>query len=90
MSLTLNLQTENKDEKKNSIPQIWQELQELRELLKDFQLEDIKNYINEELFDSKNNIVELFEKDFSNIPKSDPFKKEVLITLAQMGITVYK
>lgn len=69
---------------------IWRELFELRdELNKLGSISIIKAYIRDFMTTEVEELREKFRDDFKNLPKDDPFRIEVLITLAEIGILIY-
>ena len=50
----------------------------------------IKKFIKEEMGDEIKHITNEFHKQFDDVAEKDDLKIEVLILLAELGITIYK
>lgn len=77
------------DDEKEEKKTIWDELAELVKILEKLDRRDVQKYIDNELLDEKANLIEAFEKDFSDIDNKDKLKLEVLALLGILGITIY-
>jgi len=87
----------NKEEKINlnevsndSYNKIWRELKEMRNDLKCFDIQTVKDYVKIHLSDDIKNIRDEFHKQFDEISNDDELKIEVMILLGELGIKIYK
>ena len=70
---------------------LWDELMEMKDILRDLgDIKIIRNYIKENMGEEVDNIVNEFHKQFDDVEEDDDLKIEVLILLAELGITIYK
>jgi hypothetical protein len=74
----------------DSIPEIWRELNDMRDQLRGFDIEIVKNYIDTELADDVEKIREEFHKQFDDVDNNDDLKLEVMILLGELGIQINK
>ena len=72
------------------IPEIWRELNEMRDELRGFDIEIVRNYIDTELKDDVEKIRGEFHKQFDDVDNDDDLKTEVMILLGELGIQIYK
>ena len=72
------------------IPEIWRELNEMRDQLRGFDIEIVRNYIDTELKDDVEKIREEFHKQFDDVDNDDDLKTEVMILLGEIGIQINK
>jgi len=72
------------------IPEIWRELNEMRDQLRGFDIEIVRNYIDVELKDDVEKIREEFHKQFDDVDNDDDLKTEVMILLGEIGIQINK
>lgn len=87
-----NSDFESDDEKKEETKEektIWDDLVELVKKLETLDADNVKKYIDNEMLDEKADLIEAFEKDFSDIDNTDKLKLEVLALLGKLGITIY-
>ena len=49
-------------------------------------LSNIKKYLSDEVIE----IRKQFDREFKDFPKDDIFKREVMILLGELGITIYQ
>lgn len=77
-------------ERKQNINNIFSELNELRDRLRDYDMKTVKNYIKTNMTDDVENIIKAFHTDFDNVPDNDKLKIETLILLGELGIIIYK
>ena len=70
---------------------LWDELMEMRDTLRGVcDIKIIRKYIKENMGSEIDNIVNEFHKQFDDIEEDNDLKIEVLILLAELGITIYK
>lgn len=70
---------------------LWEELNEMRDTLRKCgDINKVKKFIKEEMGGEVKQIVREFHRLFDNIKEDDDLKIEVLILLAELGITIYK
>ena len=68
---------------------IWNDLERMRKDLNECdQLPIIKKFINTKMKEEVKELTELFKKDFGHLPKDDPLRLEVLLTLGELGIII--
>lgn len=80
----------NYDEKDNLFKNtVWQDLAEFRKKLSIYDPHIIKSYIRKNLNDDVAEIREQFNNEFKNIPNDDILKREVMVLLGELGITIY-
>ena len=72
------------------IPEIWRELNEMRDQLRGFDIEIVRNYIDAELKDDVEKIRGEFHKQFDDVDNDDDLKTEVMILLGEIGIQINK
>ena len=80
--------SEDTDEKHE--PTIWDELNDMRDKLRGFDIRTVKSYINSYLKDDVAEIKKQFHTQFDNIENDDDLKIEVLILLGELGIQINK
>ena len=83
-----NTVSEDNDEKHE--PTIWDELNDMRDKLRGFDIRTVKSYINSYLKDDVAEIKKQFHTQFDNIENDDDLKIEVLILLGELGIQINK
>lgn len=69
---------------------IWEDLSDYRKRLSIYDPEIIKTFIERHL---KADVIEIrknFNIEFRNVPNDDELKREVMILLGQLGITIYR
>lgn len=72
------------------IPEIWKELNDLRNKLRGYNIQLVKNYIKKELANDVVEIKKKFHQDFDNVDDNDCLKIEVLVLLGELGIQINK
>lgn len=82
--------TDDSDEGDYEIPEIWKELNEMRDKLRGFDVQIIRRYINSELKDDVEKIIDEFHKQFDDVDNEDDLKTEVMILLGEIGIQINK
>ena len=78
------------EEDEDKTPDIWKELNNLRNILREYDISIVKKYIHDELKEEVEIIKKSFHLEFDNVKNDDPFKIESLILLGELGITIYK
>ena len=76
-------------EEKKELHPIWEELTELRNSLKQYDIAEVRVFIKENLESEIEAIQEEFNKDFEFIPKDSSLRLEILQTLGELGISIY-
>jgi hypothetical protein len=73
-----------------TVPPIWEELAELRDSLYRLgNIEDVKTFIKNNMQKDVKVLQDKFKNEFDDIPTTDPFRLEILQTLAELGIIIY-
>ena len=68
---------------------VWNDLEKMRKDLDQCnQLPIVKKFINEKMKEEVEQLTELFKQDFGHLPKDDPLRLEVLLTLGELGIVI--
>jgi len=78
------------DEKDETKKSIWEDLLDMRNQLKNYNVDDIKKYIKDNMQDEVRQINEEFHKQFDDAEDCDELRLEVLLLLDSLGITIYK
>jgi hypothetical protein len=91
MNIYNNKNMENIEEvfNKPEIHTVWDELKTMRDALSGRPLEQMKQFINENMADDVKDLKKMFKKDFETLPKDDPLRLEVLQTLGELGIIIH-
>jgi len=84
---TKSIESEVKDD--IFVDTIWEELSGFRKTLSIYDPEIIKSYVKKNLGDEVIDIRKKFNEEFKNYPKGSVFKREVMILLGELGITIY-
>lgn len=69
---------------------LWKELLEIRNDLRCFDIQTVRDYVKIHLSDDIKNIRDEFHKQFDKIDNNNKLKIEVMILLGELGITIYK
>jgi len=70
---------------------LWEELNEMRDTLRKCgDINKVKKFIKEEMGGEVKHITNEFHRQFDDVEDDDDLKIEVLILLAELGITIYK
>jgi len=70
---------------------LWEELNDMRDTLRNCgDINKIKKFIKEEMHGEVKHITNEFHRQFDDVAENDDLKIEVLILLAELGITIYK
>ena len=80
----------NCDSDDYEIPEIWRELNDMRDQLRGFDIEIVKKYIDTEMKDDVEKIKEEFHKQFDDVDNDDDLKTEVMILLGELRIQINK
>ena len=69
---------------------LWEDLNEMRNQLRAYDIQVVKKYIAEEMPHEVEAIREQYYKEFEDVPEDDKLKFEVLVLLAELGIEIYR
>ena len=84
-----NIDNEDNKNKKIVIETLC-EIEKIKEPIKSLDINDVRKYVSEYMeFDVKE-LIDNFNKEFKNIPDNDIIKKQVLLTLGELGIYIEK
>jgi hypothetical protein len=83
----LNETKDTPDVLKNTV---WEDLSDYRKRLSIYDPQVIKAFIKKNLSDDVINIKKQFDEEFKETPNDDILKREVMILLGELGITIYK
>lgn len=70
--------------------QLWEELKMIRNRFRFIDMNIVRKFVLEQMGDDVNDLRERFDKEISVLPNDDPLKLEILQTLGDLGITIYK
>lgn len=85
--LNINETKDTPDVLKNTV---WEDLSDYRKRLSIYDPQVIKAFIKKNLSDDVINIKKQFDEEFKETPNDDILKREVMILLGELGITIYK
>lgn len=87
-----NKTTDSDDLSKSNVKYtLWDDLMEMKDTLRDLgDIKKVRKYIKENMVSEVDEIVNEFHKQFDDVEEDDDLKIEVLILLAELGITIYK
>lgn len=69
---------------------LWEDLNEMRNQLREYDIQVVKKYISEEMPHEVEAIREQYYKEFADVPEDDKLRFEVLVLLAELGIEIYR
>ena len=69
---------------------LWEDLNEMRNQLREYDIQVVKKYIAEEMPHEVDAIREQYYKEFADVPEDDELRFEVLVLLAELGIEIYR
>ena len=69
---------------------LWEDLNEMRNQLRAYDIQAVKKYISEEMPDEVEAIRDQYYKEFEGMPEDDELRFEVLVLLAELGIEIYR
>ena len=69
---------------------LWEDLNEMRNQLRAYDIQVVKKYISEEMPDEVEAIRDQYYKEFEGMPEDDELRFEVLVLLAELGIEIYR
>ena len=69
---------------------VWEDLSEYRKRLSIYDPQVIKSFIKKNLSEDVIKITKQFDEEFGELPNDDILKREVMILLGELGITIYK
>ena len=69
---------------------LWEDLNEMRNQLRAYDIQVVKKYISEEMPDEVEAIRDQYYKEFEDVPEDDELRFEVLVLLAELGIEIYR
>jgi len=65
------------------------ELKMMKEQLKDVPKSVLQKFVNNELEDEKKELIKLYKKEISDLPRDDPVKLEILNLMLYLGINPF-
>jgi hypothetical protein len=86
----LNINDDDKDTTDVLKNTVWEDLADYRKRLSIYDPDVIKLFIKHNLRDDVIKITDMFDEEFKDIPNDDILKREVMILLGELGITIYK
>ena len=69
---------------------LWEDLNEMRNQLREYDIQVVKKYIAEEMPHEVDAIRDQYYKEFEGVPEDDELRFEVLVLLAELGIEIYR
>jgi hypothetical protein len=79
-----------KKNKHKEVKQLYDDLLEIRNVLKGLDMREVRDIIETEFEDEKDDLSKRFDKCFGKLPNDNPLKKEYMILLAELGIQIYQ
>ena len=76
------------DSEKAKLQEFIDRLAEIREVLKYADVAEVRLALRTEMAEDRDSIITEFKKSFGTLPDNDTFKKNVLVLLGDLGITV--